>query len=157
MLDRILVSFVCCSHEEVPTWYYCLGSCAVHIASLGFPVVAFEPVRQHVDTIRGSMDINPSFAIELHFSGVSYHENIIRANFGHGGRNWGASSFHEVAANETAETELELRTLDRTMSNRKVSLLKIDCEGCEYEALKGFVNLVHAKRLHKSLIALKCF
>jgi hypothetical protein len=36
-----------------------IGSCSVHMASLGFPVISVEPVQQHVDTIRGTIDINP--------------------------------------------------------------------------------------------------
>ena len=44
----------------------------------------------------------------------------------------------QVSVNETFETELELKTLDRTLHNKKVLLMKVDCEGCEYEALKGY-------------------
>jgi FkbM family methyltransferase len=84
------------------------------------------------------MDINPSFSIDLHYAGVSYEERHIKANFGHGARNWGASEFHEVTtSNASYEVELELRSLDRVLGTKRVSLLKIDCEGCEYEALKG--------------------
>lgn len=119
------------------------------MASLGFPVIAFEPVRQHVETIQGSIDVNPTFTIDLHHSGVSYSERKIKANFGHGARNWGASEFHEVGTNETFEEELSLHTLDRIVGAKKVVLLKIDCEGCEYEALKG------AKKLLKRVSMIK--
>lgn len=61
-----------------------IGSCTVAIASLGFPVVAAEPVQQHVDTIRGTMALNPSFHIELNHIGISVTEKKIKANFGHG-------------------------------------------------------------------------
>ena len=114
-----------------------LGSCSVHIASLGFPVISIEPVQQHVDTIQGSININPSFHIELHHIGISSSERVIHANFGHGARNWGASEFHEVEKNETFELELKLKTLDHVIGNRRVSLMKVDCEGCEWETLKG--------------------
>lgn len=30
-----------------------IGSCSVHMAAMGFPVIAVEPVREHVDTILG--------------------------------------------------------------------------------------------------------
>lgn len=59
-------------------------------------MVAVELVQQHVDTIQGSIDINPSFFIELHHVGIAADAKTIRANFGHGSRNWGASEFHEV-------------------------------------------------------------
>lgn len=61
-----------------------IGSCSVHMASLGFPVVSVEPVKEHVETIRGSIDINPSFHIDLHHVGMAITDKSIRANFGHG-------------------------------------------------------------------------
>ena len=73
-----------------------IGSCSVHLASLGFPVIAVEPVRQHVNTIKGSIIINPTFHIDVQHVGLSSEDRVIKANFGHGGRNWGASEFHEV-------------------------------------------------------------
>jgi FkbM family methyltransferase len=114
-----------------------IGSCTVHMASLGFPVVAAEPVQEHIDTIKGSIDINPSFRIDLHHVGISVDEKVIRANFGHGARNWGATEFHEVSGNDTAEAELALRTFDQIVGHRRISLVKIDCEGCEWAAIKG--------------------
>ena len=107
------------------------------MASLGFSVILAEPVQQHVDTIRGSKDINPAFHIDLQHIVISSVDKSIKANFGHGARNWGASEFHEVGKNESFETELVLKTLDQVIGSRRVALLKVDCEGCEWEALKG--------------------
>jgi FkbM family methyltransferase len=115
-----------------------IGSCSVAIASIGFPTIAVEPVQQHVDAIRGSIDLNPSFNIELQHIGISSETKLIRANFAHGGRNWGSTIFEEAAASEKAESELQLRTTAQIVGNRKVSLLKIDCEGCEWAALKRY-------------------
>ena len=116
-----------------------IGSCSVHMASLGFPVILAEPVQQHIDTIRGSVAINPYFHIDVHHVGIASEAKSIRANFGHGARNWGATEFHEVTdKNETAEAEsLKLKTVDQILGHHKVSLMKVDCEGCEWAAIKG--------------------
>lgn len=107
------------------------------MAALGFPVISVEPVVQHVQTIKGSMDINPSFHIDLQHIGLASEDRTIHANFGHGARNWGASEFHEVSKNDTFEAELRLKTLDQVIGHRKVAMMKVDCEGCEWAALVG--------------------
>jgi hypothetical protein len=61
-----------------------IGSCTVGIAALGFPVIAAEPVQEHVNTIRGTMALNPSFHIELFHIGIAVADRKIKANFGHG-------------------------------------------------------------------------
>ena len=116
-----------------------IGSCAVHMASLGFPVALAEPVVEHINTIKGSAAINPYFHMDIQHVGIAYESRKIRANFGHGGRNWGATEFHEVTdTKEKAELdELQLKTVDQIIQNRKVSMMKVDCEGCEWAALKG--------------------
>ena len=54
-----------------------------------------------------------------------------------GARNWGATEFHEVEGNSTFETELRLKTVDQIIGAKKISLMKVDCEGCEWAAIKG--------------------
>jgi len=115
-----------------------IGSCSVHMASLGLPVISgtivivlfvclacssilvsviytfiVEPVIQHVQTIQGSADINPAFRIDVQHIGMASAQRTIKANFGHGARNWGATEFHEVGENQTFEAELKLKTLDQ--------------------------------------------
>ena len=114
-----------------------IGSCSVHMAGLGFPVISVEPVVEHVNTILGSIAINPAFHLEVFHLGISGVEKTLKVNFGHGARNWGASAFFEANQNDTCALELQVKTLDQVIGHRKVGLLKVDCEGCEWEALKG--------------------
>ena len=60
-----------------------------------------------------------------------YHYNV-------GARNWGATNFVQADANSTFEVELKLKTVDQVIGPKKVSLMKVDCEGCEWAAIKGY-------------------
>lgn len=62
-----------------------IGSCSVHMASLGFSVVAVEPVPEHIRAINGSIALNPTFNINLHHAGISSAgDKSIQVNFEHG-------------------------------------------------------------------------
>lgn len=65
------------------------------------------------------------------------HWFIYLLNIYLGARNWGATEFHEVEGNSTFETELRLKTVDQIIGTKKISLMKVDCEGCEWAAIKG--------------------
>lgn len=73
-----------------------------------------------------------------------YHYNI-------GARNWGATNFEQADGNGTFEVELKLKTVDQLIGPKKVSLMKIDCEGCEWAAIKGY-GFVYLRFMTLSLI-----
>eukprot|EP01031_Cornospumella_fuschlensis_P044339 gene44339-54222_t len=47
-----------------------IGSCSMHLAALGYPVIAIEPVPEHISIITGSMQMNPAFAVNLFRGGI---------------------------------------------------------------------------------------
>lgn len=55
-----------------------------------------------------------------------------------GARNWGATNIQEAEGNSTYTIELKMRTLDQVIAQKKVVLMKVDCEGCEWAAIKGY-------------------
>lgn len=84
----------------------------------------------------GSHAINPSFHMEILHGGISNVEKQFRVKyFNHGARNWGATALVEAEGNETAVAELPMWTTDQIIGHRKIALMKIDCEGCELDAL----------------------
>ena len=96
-----------------------IGSCSNHIAALGFPVLAVEPVPQHVKTIQGTINLNPSFHIDVREIGMSSVEKVMNVTFGHGARNWGATVFEEAQIGAPYESVLPLHSLDNLISHRR--------------------------------------
>lgn len=93
-----------------------IGSCSSHIASLGYPVISAEPVTEHVRTIQGTIETNPSFHIDLHHIGIGSVEKSVNVSFGHGARNWGASVFEE---DNNSQQRLEIKTVDQLVGPKR--------------------------------------
>jgi FkbM family methyltransferase len=131
-----------------------IGSCSLHMASLGLPVLSVEPVAEHVQIIMGSLFTNPSFHVDLYHGLVSSSTKTIKAKIISQNNNWGNTSIEELPDSFASEVKdgggasqhvesLAQYSLDSLLQRKKVSLLKIDCEGCEYEALFGATKVLH--------------
>lgn len=114
-----------------------IGCCTMHLAALGLPVISVEPLPGHVAIMMGTLQYNPAFNVELYHGAVSTVTRTIHAKLRSQEANWGNTTVEEVSDAETNFQTLSQYNLDTLIGRRKVALVKIDCEGCEYEALAG--------------------
>lgn len=121
-----------------------IGTCTMHMASLGYYVYAVEPVREHISIIQGSLKMNPTFPVHLYQGGAGEADKIIFGKISHGDSNWGGSKIEIVGGDSAKDgnaAQIDIFSLDSIIGTKKrITMLKIDCEGCEYGALKGAVN-----------------
>jgi FkbM family methyltransferase len=113
------------------------GACSMHLAALGLNVISIEPIEEHLKIINGSLTLNPSFKVDAIFGGISTENRKMKAQLYQQATNWGNSALTEVKPNEAFDMEVDLYAVDSLAKGKTVSILKIDCEGCEYEALLG--------------------
>lgn len=116
------------------------------MAAFGMKAVAVEPFEAHVDIIQGSKDINKHMHIHLVHGGVGENATTVVTKFVHGRGNYGSTMFVPQKHlrrrlngphNEDINQTLEIVTLEDilSVSDGLVPLVKLDCEGCEWEAL----------------------
>eukprot|EP00981_Chlorochromonas_danica_P012640 scaffold5237_cov170-Ochromonas_danica.AAC.16 len=145
-----------------------IGACTTHLAALGYPVIAFEPVPEHLKIIEGSLKMNPLMQVQLYRGGVGVENKKIEGRFDHQSVNWGGTKIAELPSSSGGgaggggaaagggggdSMEITMFKLDTVLHNHRVALLKIDCEGCEYAALKGTTSSSSSSSL---LLLLPC-
>lgn len=120
------------------------------MAAIGMKTVAVEPFQGHVNIIQGSKDINKHMHIHLVHGGVGENATTVMTKFVHGRGNYGSTMFVPqktlrqrrrrlawAPPKEDVNQTLEIVTLEDILSASEslVPLVKLDCEGCEWEAL----------------------
>ena len=118
-----------------------IGACTLLAAHLGFAVHAFEVVDSNVAAIRASVAANPSIS---HL--ITVHHVPLSAASGTCGftcsraTNYGDSFFTSGTACPSAFVrgpEICSVTLDSVPMDSVISSMKMDCQGCEADALEG--------------------
>ncbi len=80
-----------------------------------------------MSAIRGTASFNPTFHMTVQHVGIMDTISSMNVSFAHGGQNWGSTVF--VKDDAAPQLVLNLITTNRLIGSRRVSLLKIDCEG----------------------------
>ena len=118
----------------------------MHMAFLGFPVVSVDPVWDHVEIMKLTHQLNPSFRIDIFHGLVAYPNRVVKAKIFHRAKDWGSTTIEEIGVSappgfinkRLPVSELSQITLSTLLRKRKhIGMVKLDCEGCEYDALMG--------------------
>lgn len=132
------------------------------MAAIGVKSFAVEPFQAHIDIIQGSKDINKHMPIHIMHGGVGENATTVLTKFVHGRGNYGSTMFVPSGprpllrrrlgpASEDVNQTLEIVTLENILSTSEgvVPLVKLDCEGCEWEALLSAKSELHKVQMIK--------
>lgn len=109
-------------------------------------IIAFEPFEKTIQAAKNNLALNPRLAgkIEIRSTGLGYPARMLQVPYTE--KHKGTVGIHGVAANENAPEENaalkisdvynELKIFIDEKNTRKV--IKIDCEGAEYEIMERF-------------------
>ena len=118
-----------------------IGNHSVYFSELFKKVISFEPNKRTFSLL--SLNSELSSNIVAHNYGLSDAEGEVSLNIVP--NNTGRSFISNDLTDNSAM--IELRTLDSVIdSNERVTLIKIDVEGHEYQALKGAAEVIKKNR-----------
>lgn len=106
------------------------GDTALYFASKGAKVYAFEPVKEYFDMALKNLDLNPELNknIKIFNYGVSYKKGKLNID---------AMDSVSSYISQNDSYEVEIMSLNDILKHVKPDLLKMDCEGCEFEIIEN--------------------
>ena len=106
------------------------GDTALYFASKGAEVYAFEPVKEYYEMALKNFELNSKLSenIKIYNKGVSYKTGKISID--------SLQSALGYIKNGTPY-EVDIISLESVMDKIKIDLLKMDCEGCEFEIIEN--------------------
>ena len=125
-----------------------IGSCTAHMAALGYKSVSIDPVDWHVKLMSTTtVEANRKWfgETDVLWAGISSYTHNRTVRLVHGAQNFGSTAMDFLAPGEERGTDtlfktfrdLRLFAFDDLVEDNNIALVKIDCEGCEWEALAG--------------------
>jgi len=140
-----------------------IGSFAIYAASLGAKVIAFEPATVNFDLLLRNIELNgydkdhqdephlrgagrfPRYSIKTQKAGIMAFggEQTLYIRQG----NFGGCSFYAKGILSEEVATITLKKLIEAYAFGGCDFLKIDCEGAEYDILKGFPHFDKVERI----------
>mmetsp|Transcript_1740 Transcript_1740/g.2721 ORF Transcript_1740/g.2721 Transcript_1740/m.2721 type:complete len:382 (+) Transcript_1740:54-1199(+) len=107
-----------------------IGGCVFHMAALGYKVIAAEKYEGFVDTMMGTMAMNPAFhhEVEIHHAALgTAHENK-RVKFWHAGSGNNVNTgYDDAEADDPDGVNLEVVPFPSLVQERQVTLAALAC------------------------------
>jgi FkbM family methyltransferase len=123
-----------------------VGDTALYFASKGYNVIAFEPVPELYNTAKKNLELNPKLSkkIKLINKAISGKKGTRTIRYSPDALN--ISQFYsKLDKEQVVETTTLQEVLDNIPEDQEIGL-KLDCEGCEYEAIEK-TNLSRIKEI----------
>lgn len=106
------------------------GDTALYFASKGATVYGFEPVKEYYDMALKNFELNPNLSknIKIFNYGVSYKKGKINID---------AMDSTSRYVSEDDSYSVDIISIKDIMNHVTPDLLKMDCEGCEFEIIEN--------------------
>jgi FkbM family methyltransferase len=115
-----------------------IGACTLHAALAGYRVIAIEASPTHIDMIQHSLRLNNlQNRVKLLHTAISAEAGLT-LNFTEPSN---TAATRQAEEGETVSFTTTTSTISEILKDEPcVRLFKIDCEGCEYEAIKDLLE-----------------
>lgn len=126
-----------------------VGSFSIYCASQGaWRVIAVEPVPKTMQRLKANLDLNKVFCADvvIPIQLAAYHEDQLLILDRYDDRNAGGSTLIKIPDHAIAQAPIRAEALDHYsyLFGDRVSLIKVDCQGCDGAAIVGLATTIQA-------------